>query len=255
MKITVCQLHDDPVRFENEWQLLAAHVKANQSDLVLLPEMPFSPWLSETQSVDVEAWNQAVVLHDQWMERLPELGARFILGSRPVNQGDRRLNLGFVWDGNFWGFHAKYYLPNEPGFWEATWYDRGVKEFPVLQCGDLRVGFMICTELWFTEHARRYGKDGAHLIVNPRVTEYATVDKWLACGRTVSVVSGAYSASSNRYGEHPGGKVHFGGHGWVTGPNSEILVTTSDDAPFATVTIDLAYAESAKHTYPRDVLE
>ena len=66
------------------------------------------------------------------------------------------------------------------------------------------------------------------------------------------MVSGAYSASSNRAGAR--GEARFGGHGWVTDPDGGVLGLTSKDEPFLTVAIDRSKAERAKSTYPRDSL-
>ena len=93
-------------------------------------------------------------------------------GSRPVIQNGKRLNEGFIWqsDSGYKPSHAKYYLPDEKGFWEASWYERGKRDFTVAQCRGINVGFLICTELWFFEHAREYSEQDIHLLVCPRVT-------------------------------------------------------------------------------------
>src|SRR6185436_14639099 len=93
--------------------------------------------------------------------------------------------------------HTKYYLPNETGFWEATWYERGDGVFAPIQADGLTIGLMICTDLWFFEKARAYGKHGIHLLANPRATMKSSVDKWLVGGRAAAVTSGAFCLSSN----------------------------------------------------------
>ena len=67
-----------------------------------------------------------------------------------------------------------------------------------------------------------------------------------------AVLAGAFCLSSNRVGPNSEGGP-FGGMGWVIDPDGEILALTSEDAPFATVDIDLGAAEHAKATYPRYV--
>jgi hypothetical protein len=44
IKVTVCELSNEPKYFEKDWQALVAHMKSEGSNLVLLPEMTFSPW-------------------------------------------------------------------------------------------------------------------------------------------------------------------------------------------------------------------
>src|SRR3712207_7924885 len=53
-----------------------------------------------------------------------------------------------------------------------------------------RVGFLICTEMWFGERARAYGDQKAHLLAIPRCTPNESLDRWLAGGRTAAIVAG-----------------------------------------------------------------
>jgi N-carbamoylputrescine amidase len=138
-------------------------------------------------------------MHDRWMSRLTELTPAMVMSSRPVISEGKHLNEAFVWDEvtGYKAVHHKYYLPDEEGWWEATWYERGEKDFTVIQSRRARIGFLICTELWFNLHAREYAKQGIELLVCPRATEITSTDKWIAGGRTAAVVSGAYCISSN----------------------------------------------------------
>ncbi|MBN1779868.1 carbon-nitrogen hydrolase family protein [bacterium] len=254
MKVTVCELNDNPDDFAHEWEQLAAHVKTRSSQLVLLPEMPFCTWFALNPVFEPNVWQSAVTAHEVWMERFSELAPAIVLGSRPVNRDEQRLNEGFVWEqqGGYRAAHHKYYLPDEQGFWEASWYSRGEGSFTPMQCGGAKIGFQICTELWSMEHARLYGREGVSIIVTPRATGKATLDKWLAGGRAAAIVSGAFSLSSNRAG-FEGQPVHFGGQGWIVGPDGEVLGLTSREQPFITVEIDLDVSARAKQTYPRYV--
>ena len=255
MKITVCELPNAPDRLDAAWRDLVAHVREHASDFVLLPEMPFYRWLAHSRTVDPDKWRAAVRAHDESIARLGELGAPTVVATRPVITNGVHHNVGFVWqpDTGPADIHAKYYLPDEEGFWEATWYDRGPDDFSIAETSCGRVGFLICTELWFTQHARQYGQDGAQIIVCPRATPSATATKWLAGGRTAAVVSGAYCLSSNFSGSTSDGG-EFAGVGWIIEPEEgEILGQTSTEQPFLTIDVDLSRAERAKKTYPRYV--
>jgi N-carbamoylputrescine amidase len=257
MRVTVCQLRNEAGDLAQDWDRLVAHVGQEGSDLVLLPEMPFYPWVAWTRQFDPAVWLASVKAHDAWMQRLTELAPAVVLGSRPVIRGGRHLNEGFLWEAGagYRAVHAKYYLPDEPGFWEASWYERGDSEFIATQCGEVKVGYMICTEIWFAEHARSYGKEGAHLLLCPRGTPMSSADKWVAGGRTAAVVSGAYCLSSNRGGVDAQG-MEWAGTGWIVEPEEgEVLGLTSVEQPFLTREIDLKVADRAKETYPRYVLE
>ncbi len=256
LKVTVCEFQDDPNGLAQDWEQLVAHIKAEASDAVLVPEMPFYPWFARAQHFDPAVWQETVLAHDVWQKRFNELAPAIILGSRPVNEDNFRMNEGFVWEqrSGYHAAHRKYYLPEEEGFWELSWYHRGDGDFTPIDNGNLRIGFLICTELWFMQWARYYSKLGVHLIVTPRSTPQATLDEWLAGGRTAAIVSGAFALSSNRVssgGESP----EYGGQGWVIAPDGQVLGLTSRQHPFVTIEIDVFEAEQAKGTYPRYVLE
>jgi N-carbamoylputrescine amidase len=242
-------------QLEKEWNQLVAHVKMHGSELVLLPEMPFYPWIAATDTVDALVWQDAVDAHEQQMGRFPELAPAFVLGSRPVIQEGERLNEAFVWSSSsgYASAHHKYYLPDEDGFWEASWYARGSGEFKPEHAGEAMTGFAICTELWFTEHARKYAKRGIQLLACPRATERSTVDKWMAGGRAAAVMAGAFCISSNRAGTGSG--IDWGGSGWVIDPDGTVLEVTSEQQPFITLELDLSAADQAKASYPRYVIE
>lgn len=252
MKITVCQLPDDPIAFKSAWQDLTAHVKQTGSELVLLPEMPFAPWFATTKTFDERVWRAVMEAHEVWSERLAELGQAWVVSTRPVEQAGRRYNEGFVWQAErgYQAVHRKYYLPDEEGTWEASWYERGPGDFALADCAGARLGMLICTEVWAMEQAQAYGKASAQLIVTPRMTQGATVEKWLAAGRTVAVLAGAFGLSSNRV-NGDGESENYGGRGWIVSPDGVVLGLTSLREPFVTVEIDLGEVERAKRTYPR----
>ncbi len=256
LKVTVCELSQEENDFQKDWAGLVDHVQSHASDLVLLPEMIFCPWFAANKPFDISVWNEAVSKHEKWMERLQDLAPAIVAGSRPVIRDGRRHNESFVWDtdGGLQSAHTKIYLPDEEGFWEATWYQPGESGFSSIEIKGIHIGLALCTDIWFFQHAREYGKQGVHLLLHPRATQRVNLDKWLVAGRTASVVAGAFCLSSNHVSPR-GTKPELGGMGWVTSPDGDVLRLTSRKGPFQTVTIDLKEAESAKSTYPRYVLE
>ena len=165
-----------------------------------------------------------------------------------------RLNEAFVWDGGsgYRAAHTKVYLPDEKLFWEASWYAPGRVAFEPVSCGCARIGFAVCTDIWFFRHAREYAAKGVHLIVHPRATMRENLEKWLVAGRAAAVVSGAYCLSSNQVNSE-GVAPHCGGMGYVVDPEGEVLGKTSEESPFLTLDIDLGWANLAKTSYPRYV--
>jgi N-carbamoylputrescine amidase len=251
LSVTVCELSEDRVAFDADWVRLVEHARDHRSDLVALPEMPFAGWVAVSPAFDRQDWDAAVRQHDTWLPRLSELAPATVIGSRPVTRDGVRLNEGFTWSpaGRYAAVHDKRFLPDEDGYWEATWYARGADRFDLAEAAGARVGLLICTELWSLGHAQRYGQRGAQLIVTPRATGRDTVEKWIVGGRAAAIVSGAFSVSSNWSAAEGGGD--FGGRGWIIDPDGRVLALTTREQPFATVAIDLDVADAARQTYPR----
>jgi N-carbamoylputrescine amidase len=253
MRITVCQLDTRDGHRTAGLADLTEHVVRSRSDVVVLPEMPFSHWLAADPVCDPARWQRSVTEHEEAITALAGLGATTVVASRPT---PRRRNEAFVWSATSGavGIREKYYLPDEEGYWEATWYDRGERRFDSCRVGPARAGVLLCSELWFLEWARHYARSGVELLCVPRATPSETLDKWLAAGRTAAVCAGAYCVSSNHWGP-VGSEVQHGGAGWVISPDGVVLAVTDEDEPVATVEIDLELARKAKHTYPRYVRE
>ncbi len=251
MRVTVCQMPDDTAAFGRAWTRLAAHARAEESDLVLLPELPFHPWFGRERLFDPAVWQAVVASHRAWEPRLGELGAQTVTGTRATESRGRRFNEGFVWtakDGVV-PVHRKVHLPDEPGVRETSWYHPGPPRFVPAKAGRATAGFLICSEIWAMDRATEYADRGVQLLLSPRLTEKASVDQWLAAGKATAMLAGAYSLSSNRWSRDG----EFGGAGWVVNPEGEVLATTSVRRPFATVEVDLRAADRAKKTYPRSL--
>jgi N-carbamoylputrescine amidase len=257
MRVTVCELSNKRPTLESQWADLIDHCRQHRSELVVLPEMPFSPWLAESEVADQSAWMSAVIEHESWRKAYLDLVPAAVLCTDPVVDNGINYNEAYAWStvGGYRAAHRKYYLPDEPGFWEAHWYERGPKEFVVQEIAETRVGFLLCTEMWFTEHARSYGRQGAEILAVPRATGLASADKWIAGGRAAAVASGAFCLSSNRGGVDDAG-FEWGGHGWIIEPEEGgVLGVTTPAQPYLTIDIDLDVAKGAKTTYPRYVAE
>jgi N-carbamoylputrescine amidase len=213
--------------------------------------MPFVDWkIFTNRTVERRAWQRVLAEHDAMVPRLAELGAELVLASRPVEHAGRRLNQGFAWtrDGGCRAGRAKFYLPDEPDGWEASWFDRGELDPSPLTVRDIRVGFQFCTEMLFTNLSWEIGRAGAQLIAAPRAT--GSHRRWITAASLMAVVSGCFVASANRRSyEHHG----FAGQSWVVSPEGELLASTTAESPFATVEVDLRHADAAKRTYPRNL--
>src|SRR5579871_5977474 len=133
MRVTVCELPDDRRAFAPAWDALIAHVKEQQSDLVLLPELPFTAWFATVPRFDAETWRSAQEEQDRTIDTLSALAPATILGTRLLTEQERHLNRAFVWTSasGYQGVHDKFYLPDEAGFYERRWFDRNQRDFSV----------------------------------------------------------------------------------------------------------------------------
>lgn len=260
MRLTVCEFPAQASAREGAWERIVAHVRAAGSELVLLPEMPFADWLAVEREGEAGAWRAAVAQHERWLARLGELAPAAVVSSRPVLDASGtdaragRRNRAYVYaDGGVRDLRDKYYLPDEPGYWEASWYGRGDAACAPFDVAGIRAGVQVCTEMWFLQHARQLGQAGVHLIAVPRATPRDTFERWLAGGRTAAVVAGAYHASANLREPAGASAADLGGRSWAIDPEGEVLAITSEAMPVVTVDLDAGVAAAAKRGYPRYV--
>jgi len=225
----------------------------HSSELVLLPEFAMVEPVWQDEVFDAARWDAAEAQSALWLQRLPELRAAHVVGTRPVTIGGRRYNQGFLWlasgdraSGDLVPLRRKFFLPDEPGNWEAHWFERGDSDFSSYDAGALSFGLNICTELWALETYAAYAARDVQVILSPRATAAATTAKWISVGVVAAVRSGAFSLSSNRV--DPTGAC--GGVGWIINPYGDVLARTNLDAPFATVDIDLSASAAARDDYP-----
>jgi N-carbamoylputrescine amidase len=220
MIVTVCELPDDRPAFEDSWTQLVEHLRQARCGAVVLPGMPFSRWFADATPVDAARWSEAVAQHDDWEQRLAELGVPLVLGSRPIDFGNERYDEGFAWD---------------PEFGIRSIYARGTPECMPLEVGGISVGLLIGDEVWTAEElqSRLYARGEVDIIAMPRCTRFAGLNQRLERARAVATEVGAYVLSSNR-------GAPFEGQAWIIGPDGNTLGTTTPRQPFLTLEIALA---------------
>ncbi len=250
--IAVCQAPPELAAGTVEWSTLCERVRSARPDLLLLNELPFGRWIAAGERFDAAAWRASCVRHAAGLGRLAELGAPNVAATRPRELDGRRVNEAFVWSpaaGASAVGHTKQSFPNEPGYFEARWFEAGAMRDGLALCGGMTIGFQICTELMFNENARRLGRAGAELLLVPRAVGGGSLERWRTASRMAAIVSGCYVASSNRGGVDGAGQ-EFGGAGWIVDPAGEIVAETSAASPVVSHRIDLDRVASAQREYP-----
>jgi N-carbamoylputrescine amidase len=244
VKITVCQLHSAGEALEHDWSRLLAHARSEHSELVLLPEMPFCPWLAESASFTAHSWYAAVAAHDQFEARFPEISPTSLAGTRPVDFGNGRHNVAFLWDAErgLRTIHAKSHLENREGAWEPVWYVSSPADYTAVEIGSSRSAFLIGAELLASDAVEQYSRDGVTLILTPRSTPAADLKQWLEVARSAAQRGHFFCVSSNRAPD---------GGGWVIDPEGNVMATTDEARPF--VTVDLQFPVLRRVARTREV--
>ncbi|WP_238328015.1 carbon-nitrogen hydrolase family protein [Paraburkholderia mimosarum] len=236
------------------WEQIRRAVSAANADLLVTNEMPFGTWLPEQPQYDAAAAQRWVELHEQALGELSRLDVGAVISSRPVSFGDRLANEAFVVEGDrYRPIHHKKFFPQEPGFFEESWFVRGMEGFHCVDIGAVRVGVLLCTELFFNEHARAYGKAGADVIVAPRASG-TSLYRWRTAGSLAAIVSGACFVSSNRHGTAPRGQV-FGGVGFAVSADGQPIGETCEETTLRIATVDPEATRVQKQEYPCYVRE
>jgi len=250
MKLSICEFPDEAARKMKAWDALVEHAAAAKPDMVVLPEMPFCEWIFVGDAVDPVFWRSAMTAHDKMIDKFGELACDRVMSSRPVEEGGHRFNEAFLWSkaSGYQPIRRKWYLPDVTLARETVWFDRGDRNFAPIPVGRLRVGVQLCSEIMFPEHAREIGFADAHLIVHPRASGGGR--RWRAACEMSAISSGCYVVSANRRSYD---RDLFTGGSWLISPEAANLGETTTEQPFITAQIDVAVAEKAKTTYPRDL--
>lgn len=237
-----------------QWDDIRRQVESTRPNILVTNELPFGAWIAGTSRFDPDVAARSVALHEQGLEALAALGVPAVISSRPVWAGDRLANEAFALEGGkLRTFHRKQLFPEEEGWHEESWFRGDASGFAVSTIGNLEVGVLLCTELMFNEHARRYGRAGANLIVVPRATS-TSQEKWFAAGAMGAIVSGSYLVSSNRVGSSAGNP-NFGGRGFAFAPDGTPMARTSSSETLSVIEIDPATSTRQKALYPCNVVD
>lgn len=231
MKITVCELPDQRKPFEAAWQDLVEHVHATGSELVVLPDMPFSAWFAHSNRFDRGVWAAAVRAHDEWEHRLRELSPALVLASRPVDFGNERYDEGFIWEDpmGVLSAHAKSFLPDTDGAREGSWYDSATADFTPIEVRGLRIAVLMGNEIWAPQG---YGAEIVDVLAIPRAGDTVAFADSLQRVCALAERAHAYALSSNRSGD-------FGGQAWIISPEGHVLGLTSPAEPFLSMEVAL----------------
>lgn len=254
MKISFIESPEGLLASGAKWQKLEEQIASENPDVLVKNEMPFGNWLAAAKEYSSEVVKESITAHDAGLEALKQLNITTILSSRPVPFKGKLANEAFALvNGEYKFAHQKHYFPEEPGYYETNWFANEKPGFDVIETNGLVVGVLLCTELFFNEWARSYGRQGAHLIVVQRATE-ERVEHWKTAAAMAAIVSGCYVVSSNRVGRFDD-NLDFGGIGFAYAPNGTLISETSDEKPVVSIDLDFDLIKNQQKNYPCYVRE
>jgi predicted amidohydrolase len=237
IKVTVCEMHDQGESLLRDWDSLVLHVQREATDLVLLPETAFCRSFVEVPAFDPEVWEEAIVVHERWRARLPELAPALVMGTCPVQLGQQRLDRGFVWsqsEGIRW-VGGKRTLRAQEGAWENQWYHPAPPDTAPIEVPHAFVGMLIGSELWSAGWPFESRESSVDLLVTPRIASPPGDLAWIIAGSKAAKRARAYGLSSSRACN--GDSSHVGG--WVVDPDGRILALTSERHPVVSAVLNL----------------
>lgn len=249
MKVSYIQSPEGLVASGAEWQKLVSQIEHENPDVLVTSEMPFGSWLAGVHEYNKGDADKSISAHDVGLDALKKLNVPTILSSRPVQFEGKLANEAFVLDNGEYKFaHQKHYFPEEPGFYETNWFANAKPGFDVVEANGLVIGIILCTELFFNEWARSYGRQGAHLIVVQRATGQ-TVEHWKTAASMAAIVSGCYVVSSNRVGKFDD-ELIFGGNGFAYAPDGSLISETTPEKPVVSIELDFELVKKSAKTIP-----
>ncbi len=140
---------------------LAAEAATQGADVLVTPELALTGYSPEDLLLR-PAFYQAV---RQALDELLNIDGITLVVGHPTQQGDERFNAATVMrDGHILGQYHKMRLPNEQVFDEVRYFSPGVAPLVFEQDG-VRIGVLICEDVWAPEPALETLDAGAELIV------------------------------------------------------------------------------------------
>jgi len=247
MKICTTEFPDENQYYDNAINSLTSYVTEVEPDLVVLPEMPFTPWVFHVQNFSQERWNKIVETHARWLDQLCEAIPTPIFTSRPITVDGLNLNQAFYVDGNrnIQTLRSKCFLPNDFPAVERVWFDEGESIDSVFEIQGCKLGVQLCSEIMYADVPRILSAKNVQIIMQPRAT--GGHPRWRAASVLAASTSGAYVVGANRRSTK---RDWFSGGGWVYSPEGDLLTETTEAKPFTSIEIDLSKADDAKAEYP-----
>jgi N-carbamoylputrescine amidase len=237
--------------------------------LVLLQELHNGPYFCQHESV--HEFDLAETIPGPSTERLGALAKQHgvVLVSSLFEKRATGLyhNTAVVFekDGSTAGKYRKMHIPDDPGFYEKSYFTPGDIGFEPINTSVGRLGVMVCWDQWYPEGARMMALAGAELLLYPTAIGWDPEDEqpekdrqrnaWILSHRGHAVANGLPVLSCNRVGHEasPLGTsgIQFWGSTHVLGPQGEFLAEANQNEPeILMCEVDMERSEHVRRIWP-----
>ena len=208
------------------------------AEIVCLPELFSVPWFAHR--IGTEAFELAETAEGPTVTAMREVAERlgvavvasvFETGGPTGGQKDGgknakdHFNTAFVIgeDGEIVGKYRKVHVPQIPLWEERSYFAPGDLGMPVFEVAGVKLGVLICWDVFFPEAFRSLALSGAELVFAPTASAFIhSASKWERAVQAAAHSSGIFVFRVNRVGEEV--RQEFYGGSFCVGPDGEFVV-------------------------------
>ena len=253
---------DDPAANLDAAVAAVAEAGARGARLVLLPELHNTRYFCRTE--DPAAFDLAEPVPGPTTERLGE--AARDAGAVVVGSIFERRAAGLYHntavvldaDGRLAGRYRKAHIPDDPGYYEKFYFTPGDTGFEPIDTAVGRLGVLVCWDQWYPEAARLMALAGAQVLLYPSAIGWDPADDeaererqlraWQGVQRGHAIANCLPVAAATRVGDAD--DTRFWGHGFIAGPQGEMLAEGGTGPEILTAELDLSRTDTLRRIWP-----
>ncbi|MES1944338.1 putative amidohydrolase [Salinisphaera sp. PC39] len=253
---------DDPAANLDAAVAAVAEAGARGARLVLLPELHNTRYFCRTE--DPAAFDLAEPVPGPTTERLGE--AARAAGAVVVGSVFERRAAGLYHntavvldtDGRLAGRYRKAHIPDDPGYYEKFYFTPGDTGFEPIDTAVGLLGVLVCWDQWYPEAARLMALAGAQVLLYPSAIGWDPADDeaererqlraWQGVQRGHAIANCLPLAAANRIGDED--DTRFWGHGFIAGPQGEMLAEGGIGPEILTAELDLSRTDTLRRMWP-----
>lgn len=250
---------EDPLANLNKALDLVDQAAKKGAQIICLPELFRSPYFPQVPTT-VRDYSEPL---GEVSKALSQAAAKhkvvLIGGSIFEKTGDgKRFNTALVYgtEGQLLGTYRKAHIPNDPGFYERSYFSEGDNGYQVFDTPWCKVGVLICFDQWFPEPARDLALNGAEVIFYPTAIgsvegivqrEGNWQEAWEHAQRGHAISNSVVVAAVNRVGRE--GSTTFWGGSFVCDAFGKTLARASDQEEIVIQRINLNHGRFIQNSW------